>query len=202
MAERGTLQVTNRTDLSNGERNRLRKSGFVPGIIYGKNLTSEPVAIKADDLRKAIKGFGRNAVFELNKEDSSKDIVLIKEIQFAPIVSNFLHVDFQKVSLTEETKLEVPIKVHKKELLEARKLLLVWQIDMVTMKGLPQDIPEAIDIDVSEFKAGDVIKVSDLEVSAGMTIENDPDQVILSINEAKSNELDEEEEEEEETTEE
>ena len=188
MAERGILQVAKRTNLSNGERNRLRKTGFVPGIIYGKNLASEPVAVRADDLRKAIKDFGRNAVFELDKENDSNDLVLIKEIQFAPIVSNFTHVDFQKVSLSEETKLEVPIKVHNREFLEARRLLLSWQTDLVIMKGLPQDIPESIDIDTSKLNAGDVIKVSDLKVSDNMTIENDPDQIILSISEAKINE--------------
>lgn len=193
MSERGKLRVEKRMNLSNGERNRLRKYGYVPGIVYGRNLVSEPVAVRTDDLRRAIKEFGRNAVFELDRSEAANDLVLIKEIQYGHIISDFAHVDFQKVSLSEETKLEVPIKIINKEVLEARKFLLLWQTDVVIIKGLPQDIPDSIDIDASDLKPGDVIKISDLKTSDGLTIDNDPDQIVLSINEPKSNEIVEEE---------
>lgn len=199
MSEIGVLQVKERV-INAGSNKALRREGYVPANIYGKASAAEGVTVKKDELRKAIVKYGRNAIFKIvGSANNDQEMVMIKEIQYTPIISEFLHVDFQKVSLTEEIKTEVPVKITGKELLEAKRYAFSWQIDVVLVKGLPQDIPDEIELDVSKMQPGDVITVNDLKLPNGVTTDLELDQVVASVNEGR---VQKEETTEEETTEE
>lgn len=202
MSEIGVLQVEERA-INAGKNKALRREGYVPANIYGKGSTPEGVTIKKDELRRAIIKFGRNAIFKIHgSQNNDQEIVMIKEIQYTPIISEFQHVDLQKVSLTEEIKTEVPVKIIGKELLEAKRYAFSWQIDVLVVKGFPQDIPDEIELDVSGMVPGDVIVIGDLKLPTGVTTEVEPDQVVASVNEGRVQQAEETDEEAEETAEE
>ena len=73
------------------------------------------------------------------------------------------HVDFQHVSMDEEIKAVAPIRIVGREALESRRLVLIRQIDEVKIVGLPQDIPEHVEIDVSDMEAGDTVTIGDIK---------------------------------------
>lgn len=185
MSKTGVLKVDSRTDTSTQANNRLRKAGSVPGNIYGKGLDSIAVSIRKDELRKNISQFGRSAVFELVLDGKKRYNVMVKDIQYTHVNQDLMHVDFHSISLSEETKANVPVRVVGDELFEARRLLIQVQRDILPVKGLPQDVPNFIEINVKDLNPGDNIFVSDLKLPAGITPELDETQLVLSVSEAK-----------------
>ncbi|NLZ81464.1 MAG: 50S ribosomal protein L25 [Clostridiales bacterium] len=185
MAEIGTLKVEERVAANTGANKRMRREGYVPGNIFGKGTESKSVSVRKDEFRRALNKFGRNAVFKLS-DDNNDYTVMVKEIQLTPLVNEFQHIDFQLVSLSEETKSEVPVRVSGKEAVEAKRLIVMLQTDIVNVKGLPQEIPDSIEVDVSKLGIGDVITIKELVLPKGITAEDDPDHVVLSINESRT----------------
>lgn len=185
MSKTGVLKVDSRTDTSTQANNRLRKAGSVPGNIYGKGLDSIAVSIRKDELRKNISQFGRSAVFELVLDGKKRYNVMVKDIQYTHVNQDLMHVDFHSISLSEETKANVPVRVVGDELFEARRLLIQVQRDILPVKGLPQDVPNFVEINVKDLNPGDNIFVSDLKLPAGITPELDETQLVLSVSEAK-----------------
>ncbi len=181
----GTLNVETRTDTSSQANKRLRKAGYLPGNIYGKDMDSIAVSIKKDELRKNIKKYGRSAVFELLLDGKQKYNVMVKDVQLTHVSHDFMHVDFHSISLSEETKANVPVRTVGDELYESRRLLLQTHRDFIPVKGLPQDVPNYIEIDVKDLNPGDNIFISDVKFPAGITPELDEAQLVISVSEAK-----------------
>lgn len=185
MSNLGLLNAESRTDTSTQANNRLRKAGSVPGNIYGKGMDSVAVSVRKDELRKAIAKHGRSAVFELKIDGKEKYTVMVKDIQFTHLIKDLMHVDFHSISLTEETKANVPVRVVGDEMFEARRLLVQVQRDVLHVRGLPQDVPNFIEVNVAELDAGDTVFVSDIKFPAGISADLDETQLVLSVSEAK-----------------
>lgn len=186
MKETAELKVEKRTHSSTSANKRLRKEGFLPGNIYGKGTESIAVAVKKNELRKKINHFGRHAIFTLKMAGEKKPYsVIIKEIQNSPMMDEELHVDFQQISLSEEIKADVMLKVINTEAIESQKLIITSQMDSINVKGLPQDIPDTIDIDASELQVNSIVTIADLKLPKGITCENEPDHIVVTINPSK-----------------
>ncbi len=194
MQETPIMEVEARCEIKKGKNKKLRENGFIPGIISGKGMESIPVAVKKDEFRKCLNKFGRNAIIKLNSSDGNEYNVMVKGFQTSPLHYDIIHIDFQKVSLSEEIKAQVPIKITGQELLEAKRLILNRQLDAVLVTGLPQDIPDDIEVDVSNLTPGSTIKLSDLTLPKGLTISSGSDQLLLSVNDARVQESEEPEE--------
>lgn len=201
MKEMETIKIQERFDGNSNANARLRKTGYLPAAIYGKGMETVSVSIKTDELRRILSKLGRNAVLTLETAEGKLFTVIIKEIQNAPVSRNYLHVDFLQVSLSEEISASVAIRIVNSESLEMKKLILNRQLDQVTVKGFPQNIPDVIDIDASKLNLGDSVKVSDLELPEGITVENEADTVVLTVSEPRVQEITEEVEEDQEVKE-
>lgn len=194
MNETAIINYKGRQNTNKGDKTALRKDGFLLGNISRKGLDSVSIAIKRDELRKALKTFGRNAVIKLTSSDSEEYTVMLKDIQTAPVTNEVLHVDFQQVSLTETVKSDVALEFKGIELLEAKRLLLNRHLEVVHVSGFPQDIPDTITIDVSTLEAGSSVLIGDLTYPKNITPELEADQIVISISEHKVQEADETEE--------
>lgn len=192
-----TIKFITRTKTSKGSNNKLKKEGYVLGNIYGKETETLSIAVKKDELRKSLNKFGKNSIYNLEGEDGKLHTAMIKTIQVSPLSYDYLHVDFHQVNLSDEIKADTLIKITGLELLESKRLYLNRQIDTILVSGHPQNIPDDITIDVSKLNSGDVIKIGDIKFPEGIHSELSEDQVILSANEAKMEELPEEENQEE-----
>jgi large subunit ribosomal protein L25 len=185
MAEAATLKINVRKNVSKAENKKLRKDGYLIGNISRKGMDSVAIAVKKDEFRKAIKTYGRNAVLSLVSDDNTTYSAMVKEVFVSPPAYDYSHVDFQQVSLTEEVKAEVAIKFTGTEFLEAKRLIINRIMDTFLVKGLPQNIPDEIEIDVSKLGGGSTLTVGDVNLPEGITTELEANQMILSINEAK-----------------
>lgn len=190
----GTIKIEKRELINTNENKRLRGKGLLPGIVYGRGEVSLPVVLKKDELRKTLTKFGRNTLFKLYlSEDESFDVIA-KEIQLEPISGEYLHVDFQKVSLTEEINAEVSIVIVGKESLELKRFNLIRQTDILTVRGFPQDIPDSVVVDVSNLNVGDTITVGDISLPKGIILETDVNQLVVAVNEQRIVETEDDEE--------
>lgn len=185
MTENATLKVEVRKELSKTENKRYLRNGYIIGVINRKGMDSVPIAVKKDEFRRVLKENGRNAILKLHDSDNNNYDVMVKTIEVSPLKYEYHHVDFQKVSLDEEIKVEVALKFLGTDLLKAKRLILNRQMDTILVSGLPQDIPDAIEVDVSNKEIGDSIFVRDLELGKGITTEVAADQLVASITEAK-----------------
>ena len=189
MQETAIMNIETRSSTSKGANKLLRRNGYLPGNIFGRGVESISIAVKKDDFRKAIKEFGRNAVFKLVAPNNEAYTVMTKDIQVAPIINEISHLDFQLVSLSEEIKQEVAIKIIGTEFLEAKRLLLNSHVDLITVNGLPHDIPHDIEIDVANMVSGDSILFKDLKLPKGITSDLDPELKIISVKGTRKQEV-------------
>lgn len=185
MAKTATLNILIRDNTSKADNKKLRKDGYLVGNLSIKGADSVALAIKKDEFRRTLKQHGRNAVLSLVSDDKKSFNAMVKEVLITPPAYDYDHVDFQQVSLTEEVKAEVAIRYVGAELLEAKRFIINRVLDSIVVKGLPQSIPDEIEIDVQNLAVGDTITVADLKFADGITPDIDADQMVLSINEAK-----------------
>ena len=184
MSELGTIAIEKRSMANRRSSKQLRKNGYVPASISSKGKESISVAVKAEELRKSLTTYGRNALFNLSMEDSSIT-AMVKDIHLSPIKNEMLHVDLQEVSLHEEIKADLFIRLKGLDVLDFKKLMALPQMDVIRVKGLPQDIPDDITIDVSNVKGVENINIADVKFPVGIVPEMSPEQCVISIVEVK-----------------
>ncbi len=186
MNEKVTIAIEKREKAAGNKGKKLRTMGYVPGAINRKGLESVSVKIKNDELMKNVLKYGKNYLFTLDLEGQESYAVLIKEMQHSPIKRELLNVVFQQVSVTEKIKFNLNLKIVGKEALEFRKLHVVQQMEKILVSGLPQDIPDFIEIDVKDLNLDDKICVGDLKFPEGIETEFEADKIVLVINESRS----------------
>lgn len=192
MSEVGKILIEKRVSTNSNANKRLRRLGSLPGVIYSRGKESLSVSVKNEEIRRGITTYGRNALFDLLLDGKKACTVMIKDIQNNPVKGDMLHVDFQEVFMDEEIKADLGIRLIGTELLESKRLLVLRQTDLIPVKGLPQLIPDDIEIDVTNLNVGDSLTISDIKFPEGIVPDCEPDQVLVSVTVAKTtNEVDE-----------
>lgn len=175
------LNVVKREGTGKGVARRTRSEGRVPGIVYGKGM--EPVAISVDR-REFVTALqtdaGLNALLNLTLDGETVP-TLAREIQRDPVRGTLLHVDFVKVDLKQEVEVTVPVHVIGESPGVAEGGVLEQPLHEVTVRCLPQEVPESIEADISGLNIGDSLRVSELVESASFHILNDPEVAVISI---------------------
>ena len=172
----------------NNASGRLRKTGFIPGVLYG--LKSEPLSIKMElkNFKDLIKGKGISGhIFDLkiNEVGKTKKIAaLIKEFQIEPLSREYSHIDFIRIEMKNEVTINVPIVVLNEEKafgIKEEGGVLQHGIKEIEISCFPKDIPNHISIDISELKIGEMIKIADIKVPENVKILSDPEETVLTI---------------------
>ena len=140
------LAARERTDLRKSALNELRKEGYVPAVVYGRDEETKPIAVKKGDLLKTISEVGRNGIFQLEVSGKPRSVVL-GDFQTDPIQRDIIHADFLYV--TEHTELNTKVNVSVTGEAPGVKEGGILQIVLHELRlRLPQDIPESIELDV------------------------------------------------------
>lgn len=181
MLETGKITIEKRDVTNSNANKKLRRFGVLPGVIYSKGKESIHLSVKTEDLRRGITTYGRNALFDLFLDEEKACTVIIKDIQNDSVKGNMIHVDFQEVFMDEEIKADLGVRVKGVELLESKRLLLLRQMDLIPVRGLPQLIPDDIEIDVTQLNAGESVNVGNINFPEGIVPECDLEQVVISI---------------------
>ena len=176
---------------------QLREQGIVPGVLYGRDRETVSVKAEATEVEDVL---GGNAIIDLTLNDGSTQPVMVKEVQRDVITRDLLHIDLYQIALDEVITVDVPVEVVGQAEGEREGGLLNQILREVEIECLPTDIPENIEVDVTELDIGDSVDVSDLDVGEDIEVKVDDSETVATV--VLPDELDEEEEEEEEELEE
>lgn len=188
---RYSIEVEKRDETGKGVARRLRRNGLIPGVVYGSNREPQALTVNPLDLRGKIHS---NAIIDLTI-DGEEETVMIKDFQKDVIKDELIHVDFQQISMDETIHITVPIKLVGDAPGVREGGVLQQLMREVDIEVLPTNIPDELELDISELTLSDSLEVGDLEVPEEVTLINSLEDVIVTIV-APSEEIEEEEEEE------
>jgi len=157
---------------------QLRKEGFVPGIVYGSAFKEAvPVEFAMSDLLKLLKENTKGSIITLSGLKNSVSAV-IKEVQKDNVSHLPTHIDFQAITKREIINVEVPITILGEESLMIDKLMYQANLTHLELRGPAEDIPEKIEVDVSELKEDDKVLVKDIKLPSGVVLHEVKDEFV------------------------
>lgn len=166
---------------------QLRKSGYVPAILYGKGQESIPLQVPVKDFRKTFESAGESTLIFLNVDGQAYPTI-IHDIAKDAISDEILHADFYKVNLDEKIKAKVAV-VFQGESPAVKDFggIFVRNINELEIEALPQDLPYEITIDISSLKnMGDQILIKDLKLSDKLKVMAEAEEIIATVQEPMS----------------
>jgi large subunit ribosomal protein L25 len=180
--ERIQVQAITRENGSKGLLKKLRTEGLVPGIVYGQKSDSDTVAIQAKDITAIIQSpSGANTLVELSL-NGKKDIVMIKELKRDIMLADrYTHVDLLRISLKNKLEVQVPLVLTGTAAGVAEGGVVQQVMREITLKCLPTDIPEAIELDISHLAVGESLSAGDLSVPASAELLTDPADAVVTV---------------------
>lgn len=183
--ERVSLEAKVRTRTGTGEVRKLRRTGQVPAVVYGRGIDPAVVVVDAKALRGALHTTaGMNVLIDMTIGDGAQAArtVMVKDVQRDIFRRDIIHVDFTTVNLTETVEAHVPIvfKGTPKGVTEDGGIFEA-HLREVVVECLPMQIPEHIDVDVSELPLGKSIHVSDLVLPADVTLVSELEEVVATV---------------------
>jgi large subunit ribosomal protein L25 len=180
MADDITLVATpGRTTGSSASR-RLRASGKVPAVLYGRGAEPRSITVDWRELRSALTTEkGLNALITLDI-DGTRTEAVVKEMQRHPVRRDVLHVDFLSVDVDKPITTDVPIVLEGEATLVLREQGVVDQVmNAIIVHAKPAAVPGHLAVDVSELEIGHTITVADLVLPAGVTTDADPEDPVV-----------------------
>jgi large subunit ribosomal protein L25 len=164
---------------------RLRRSGIVPGVVYGKGHESTPVQVDVKTFETLYRSAGRTSVVKFRLPGESRaSSGLIKSVQRNPLTGNAIHVDYFLVDLTQEMEVEVPLVfTGEAPAVEETGGTLLHNLSNLRVKALPTDIPHEVTVDVSVLHSLDVaIHVRDLSLNRDLVqVLTDGDTLVATV---------------------
>ena len=161
---------------------QLRRDGVLPGVIFGGHKDSAPVQTDLRAFERSYRRWGNTTLLSLEGLDGDAIPALIHGVARDTMTGRLLHVDLQRVSLTEKTQAEVPLHfVHESPAVKTLGAVLVHARNHVQVEAFPQDMPHAIEVDLSPLaEIDDAIFVRDLIVDKTIVeIIDDPDELVV-----------------------
>lgn len=197
--ERMQVTAKPRTAASKALLRKFREEGFVPGIVYGKKSEPRTVAVDSKDLAAILHSpGGSNTLVDLYV-DGEQQTAMIKALDRDILFHDrFTHVDFLRISLTDKLEVHVPVLLTGEAAGVKEGGVLQQPLRDVAVKCLPTEIPEHLELDVSNLGVGESLAVADLSMPPGVELITEPDEMIVTITgtraepEAKPDDADEE----------
>lgn len=177
--DRQTIELAPRDSFGSRNGRRLRKTGNVPGILYGRGRDPQAFSVNERELRATLKA--GHALFDANLEGSSVPVI-VKDQQHHPVRGDFTHIDLLEVDLKQVIESLVPVELTGVE--DAPGVIQGGVLDQVTrelnIEALPTDIPDSIVIDVSAMELNEVFMLSEVTIPAGLTALDDAEETVIA----------------------
>jgi len=176
------LNVDIRKEHGTSAARRTRLQNKVPAVVYHSGIEATPLSVDKISLYKALRT--GQMIFEINVEDKNQ-FVLVKEIQYHPVTDEIIHIDFQKVK--EDEKISLEVSVRSSGVSQGVKLggLLVQMLNSVTIKCKPAEIPEFLEIDVTDMEMNTNLFVKDIILPKDVEMLTAEDIAVVSVQEPK-----------------
>ena len=182
------LEAVKRTTKGKNEARRLRAAGQIPAVVYGAQKAGDkpsPEQVSVDPkqfLRIVHSSSGLNTLISLKVKDGTDSTVLVRQVQLDPVTHHPLHADFYRVNMDRKIKVTVPVVIRG----DARGVkqdggVLDFVHREIEVEVLPADIPNSIEVDVTDLGIGDSIHVRDVAANAAWAPISDPDMLLVHI---------------------
>ena len=189
-----------RTTTGNGPARRLRISGQIPAVLYGPKTDSVLLSVNKGDLELLFKkgGIGQvvlNLVIQKNGETTTRP-AMIKELQTHPVSRNFIHIDFYEIKMDQKITAKIPvITTGTAKGVELGGIVQIIRREL-EVECLPLEVPESIEIDISDLDIGDSIHVGKIHLEGGIEFLEEDDYTVVTVVSPKMEDEEPEEEEE------
>lgn len=185
------IEVQPRQQTGTNHNRRLRASGQIPAVVYGGGAGKDAVPIHVDRKRLVEllrSGGSENAVFLLTLASTGQERhAMIRDMQLDPITREIMHLDFQRVVMTEKVRVQVAIELKGVAYgVKTEGGMLDFSHREVHVECLPGDIPKLIELDVSELHMGQHLTAGDVHLPAKVALLDEPDRVLVSVMHSKT----------------
>jgi large subunit ribosomal protein L25 len=174
------LQATVRDEFRNSALRKIRQAGNIPAIVYGSKVESKPVYVNGLELIKTIKTVGRNGVISLDIGGSKQDVILT-EYQEDQIKREILHADFLAVDKSSKLTVEVRVVLTGEAAGVKDGGVLQQAFHELSITATPDNIPQSIEIDVTNLQVGETVTVADILYQGKFEINHEQELTIASI---------------------
>ena len=174
-----------RKETGKGAARTLRRQALIPGIFYGPEVDPVPLSLNYGDLEKLIRtGAGENVIIDLAIETGESTLshrAMLKEIQLDPVKQTIMHVDLYEISLDKKIEVEVPIILTGTAKGVSDGGILQQVSRTVEISCLPDNIPDAFELEVTTLDIGDSLHVSDLKIPEGIEVLEEEELTIATV---------------------
>ena len=174
------LQAKERTELRHSALKQLRSNGNIPAIVYGAKVESKPVFVSSADLTKTIRTVGRNGIISLDIDGNKHDVIL-SDYQEDSFKKEILHVDFLAVDKSSKINVQVRLALVGEAIGVKDGGVLQQSIHELSITSTPDNIPQAIEVDITNLQVGETVVVGDIPEIGGFTINHEDEEVVASI---------------------
>lgn len=177
------LEVRARESRGSADARRLRREGLIPGVLYGQGKAPSPICIPERELRRVLTGSGGlHAILDvtLDGDGGKARPSVLKDYQQDPLRGTLTHVDLQEVRLDQAIQAQVAVTLVGEAAGSKEGGVLSQVTRELNVEALPMEIPESIELDVSEMHIGDTLRLADLPPREGVTFLDDPDETVLA----------------------
>ena len=171
------IAAETRDEFGKGAARRSRREGKVPAVLYGHGTETRHLTLPGHDLMLALKT--PNVLLRLDGQKSGADLALPKAVQRDPVKGFIEHVDLILVRRGEKVTVEVPIRVSGE--IAPGDTMLNQQLGQIPVEADATNIPQGIDVDVEGMELGQAVHASDLKLPEGVTLQVEPDTLVLHV---------------------
>lgn len=177
------MNIELRSKTGTGISRRLRNADMIPGVVYGKGIDPMPVSIKYRELQNAIAGEGgqNNLITLIGGGSLDQNIVIVVDLQRDPIKRTFKHVDLHRINPNEKLRVTVPILIKGTAIGVKEGGLLDLAHHELHVECLPGNIPDHIEIDITEIAIGHSIHVGEVVLPEGIALLDNPKTPLISV---------------------
>ncbi|MGZ5554504.1 MAG: 50S ribosomal protein L25 [Candidatus Aminicenantales bacterium] len=176
------VKTEKRQGLGTNAARRLRAQGFVPAVLYGESMETLPLVLSKKDIVQILRlESGENTIFKVAVDADAYD-TMIKEMQIDPSTDELLHVDLIRIAMDKPIRVTVPIVHHGEPFgVKTEGGFIDFVTREVEVECLPKDIPESLEIDISELHIHQAFKVEAMPVPAGIKVLTDPNTALVLV---------------------
>jgi len=178
------LSARNRKSAGSAEARRIRRSGRVPAVLYGRTGKAVSLDLDALELSRSVKSISESTIVKVDVEGKAYD-AFVKDTQWDIIDGNILHVDFYEVESGVVLRARVSLHLKGNPIGVREGGNLENPLHEIEVECLPKDLPERIEIDISDLKVNQSLHVRDIPLGAGVKLLSAADQVVALVKFAK-----------------
>jgi large subunit ribosomal protein L25 len=175
----------NRVETGTGGARRIRREGRIPAVVYGHSGKALSIDLDALEFTNNVRGISESTIVAINIDGQTHE-AFVKDTQRNIVNGQILHVDFYEVESGVSLRAKVSLHIHGNPAGVRDGGILESPLHEIEVECLPKDLPERIDVDISELKVNQSIHVRDLQLAEGVRLLSNGDQVVALVKFAKA----------------